>query len=43
MNAINSKHIGVLSVFAVAMLVAVCVSPILFHHESDAATGAGTI
>ena len=43
MNAINSKHIGVLSVFAVAMLVAVCFSPMLFNDESDAATGDGTI
>lgn len=43
MNAINSKHIGVLSVFAVAMLVAVCFSPMLFDDESDAATGDGTI
>ena len=43
MTAIKSKHFGVLSVFAVALMLAVCVSPMLFSEDSDAATGDGTI
>ena len=43
MTAIKSKHIGVLSVFAVALMLAVCVSPMVFTEDSDAATGDGTI
>ena len=43
MTAIKSKHIGVLSVVAVALMLAVCVSPMVFTEDSDAATGDGTI
>ena len=43
MNAINTKRIGILSVFAAVMLVAVCYSPMLLDNGSDAATGDGTI
>ena len=41
MTAIKSKHIGVLSVVAVALMLAVCVSPMVFTEDSDAATGDG--
>lgn len=43
MNAIKSKHLGAMSVVAVALLLAVCVSPMVFSEETDAATGDGTI
>ena len=43
MTAIKSKHIGVYSVFAVALMLAVVCSPMLFSEDSDAATGDGTI
>ncbi len=39
----KSKHFGVLSVAAVALMLAVCCSPMLFSNGSDAATGDGTI
>ena len=43
MTAIKSKHIGVLSVLAVGLMLAVCCSPMIFSSESDAANGDGTI
>ncbi len=43
MNAIRAKHIGVMSVAAVAMLMVVALTPMLFNEDSDAATGDGTI
>ena len=43
MTAIKSKHIGAYSVIAVALMLAVVCSPMLFSEDSDAATGDGTI
>ncbi len=43
MNAISKKHLGGLSVVAVAMLMIVAFTPMLLNEDSDAATGDGTI